>query len=622
MPARASRDDADPQGRDDLAALMHRARRAEGDTESPALDAEVARHRLAPVPPFPVDAFPEPLRSAIVTGAAALGAPADFVAAGFLASVSTLVGSRVRIELRNGWRESASLYLAAVGEPSSKKTPALRWGLRPVHRVQAALFADAKARAKEAAQRTEEDDSNEAAHESAPEARHVAVADITVEALFEVLDGNVGGVCAAWDELGGWVKGQNAYRNGFGSDREFWQAAWSTAPYYVDRKTRAEDGRRLSYMLYPFVTVVGGIQPDLLLELTTTSRGRPAGRDGMLERLLFAWPEGGVARPGAPVPEDVSEAARALFARLEEVRFVRVDGHLEEVRESSVVSLSEDGRLAWATVEDGHWAEQENAAVPGWWKGVSGKLHAYHARLALILAVAREGGVPPAVTAEDIRAAGNLIHYFRATAQRAWTWLYGAKLLKRYAAILASARRHGARGVTVRDAVRAELAGVRTADDAREVFEELAGLGLGRFVLVQRPGAKPAEVFVPERDPPPDDPGPEQAEPDAPAPGSSGSSGGSTPLDANGDEGFTGSSGSSGASYRRDGPADPTARCPSDGPPAPATACHTCRCRHWWRAQGGPWTCWRCQPPADGSPVFARHTVPEGEAASDGVSAV
>jgi hypothetical protein len=617
MPALPRREDGAPDGRDALAARMRRARRTGDDAESAVLDAEVARQRLAPVPPFPVDAFPEPLRSAVVTGAAALGAPADFVAAGFLASLATLTGSRVRVELREGWRESACLYLAAVGEPSSKKTPALRWSLAPLHRLQAVLFADAEARAKEEADRAKGDDTDGRDGNKVPEARHVAVADITVEALYEILDANAGGVCAAWDELGGWVKSQNAYRNGFGSDREFWQAAWSGTPYYVDRKTRAENGKRLSYMLHPFVTVIGGIQPDLLLELTTTSRGRPAGRDGMLERLLFLWPDRGVTRPGAPVPDEVSTATRALFAQLEEMRFVRLDGHLEEVTESHVVPLSQDGRAAWSRVEDAHWSEQENPAVPSWWKGVAGKLHAYHARFALIIAVIREAGVPKGVSAEDIRAAGLLIDYFRATARRAWTWLYDHPVLKQYAAIMAWARRHGVVGVTVREAVRAELAGIRTADDARQAFQELAALGLGRYVTVERQGAKPAEAFLPDADP--------SANLSASAPGSSGSSGGSSggsaPSEPNGEKRSTGSSGLSGTPIRGAAAGEDPGGL-ADAPPVPAIPCRVCGSRQWWRPRDGQWTCWVCHPPADEDRVFARHTIPPEEGAGGALATV
>lgn len=626
MPARPNREDAGSAGREELAARMRRARRAGDGPKNAILDAEVARHRLAPVPPFPVDAIPEPLQSAVVRGAEALGAPPDFVAAGFLASVSTLIGSRAQVELGPTWRESGCLYLAAVGDPSTKKTPALRLGVSPVHRLQEALFADAAARAREAAQREKEGEEDEGRPE-APEARHVAVADITVEALFEILDSNAGGVCAAWDELGGWVKSQNAYRNGFGSDREFWQAAWSGTPYYVDRKSRAENGQRLSYMLHPFVTVVGGIQPDLLTELTTNGRGRPTGRDGMLERLLFAWPETGIRRPGTPVPDDVTEATRALFDRLADMRFVRVDGHFQEVPSARVVGLSDDGAIAWSEVEDGRWGETSDAAVPAWWKGVAGKLHSYHARFALLIAVVRARGLPGAVTAEDIRAAGELVRYFRATARRAWTVLYGDKAIKRHAAILAWARRHGASGLTVRQAVRAEVAGVRTADEAREAFRELAALGLGRFEVVERSGAKPAEVFWPDHG----DNGPHAGEPGAqretaslveeaaqtpggrgdPRPGSSGLSGGLSggcvPSEPNGRKHELGLSGLSGASLR-----------PADADTPPPLTCRACGgVRHWRLRDGGPWVCAMCHTPVAGAEV--QWAPPDGRGADRGV---
>jgi Rps23 Pro-64 3,4-dihydroxylase Tpa1-like proline 4-hydroxylase len=59
------------------------------------------------------------------------------------------------------------------------------------------------------------------------------------------------------DELAGWFKDMNKYREG--SDLEFWLSCWSGKAISLNRKTA-----KSSFVDKPLISVLGGIQPSIL----------------------------------------------------------------------------------------------------------------------------------------------------------------------------------------------------------------------------------------------------------------------------------------------------------------------------------------------------------------------
>ncbi len=97
----------------------------------PVLDAAVLGARQAAVPRFPLDLLPAPWRAWVSDTATAANVPADYVAQAVLAAVAGLCGAGVWVGVSAVWSAPLSLWLAAVGAPSSGKSPALA----PVHRL-------------------------------------------------------------------------------------------------------------------------------------------------------------------------------------------------------------------------------------------------------------------------------------------------------------------------------------------------------------------------------------------------------------------------------------------------------------------------------------------------------
>jgi len=141
---------------------------------------------------FPVDYLPEPLRSHVAEGAAALDCDERYLAMPDLAGVGGAIGNTRVLKLKQTWREPAVVWCAPVGESRTLKTPAMRLAMEPINRRQKRLFNEhAKLRAeyedavkeRKAAPRDEGGDQPE----PPPPCQHLFVSDVTVEGLADRL---------------------------------------------------------------------------------------------------------------------------------------------------------------------------------------------------------------------------------------------------------------------------------------------------------------------------------------------------------------------------------------------------------------------------------------------------
>ena len=104
--------------------------------------------------------------------------------------------------------------------------------------------------------------------------------DITLEALVDLHQEVPTGVGVFKDELAGWLKDMNKYREG--SDLEFWLSTWSGTSVNVNRLTRVG-----SFVENPFIPVIGGIQPAVLNELYNQEKKD----NGFMDRMLISYPD-------------------------------------------------------------------------------------------------------------------------------------------------------------------------------------------------------------------------------------------------------------------------------------------------------------------------------------------
>ena len=132
------------------------------------------------------------------------------------------------------WTESARIWTALVGLPSTKKSPLISAATKPLKELDEELY---RAFVKEKAaydQLSRED----RLMTRAPKQERLRLEDTTMEAAQEVLRDSPNGVLLLQDELSGWFGAMDKYSGGGrGSqkDRAFWLQAFNGGSYMVNR---------------------------------------------------------------------------------------------------------------------------------------------------------------------------------------------------------------------------------------------------------------------------------------------------------------------------------------------------------------------------------------------------
>jgi putative DNA primase/helicase len=289
---------------------------------STAIDIDLSplRHGRAKPPALPIDLLGS-WADWINQAAEAANAPSDYVVAALLAAASGAIGNARWAEAWEGWSEPPALWIAAVGDPSSGKSPSADLvfaGLRRIEAEELQAFEpikqqqEAKREFAEAAAAQWKDSIKSAVKQGQtpppmPDAAIVPedlspprllIQDTTPEALAGILRTNERGILSTRDELSGWLGGMDRYNAG--GERAFWIEAYGGRPFRVDRK-----GSKSFSIPRLLCSVFGGVQPDKFASLVAGGDD-----DGLAARFLWIWPE---PRPFAR-PKRAADANRIFEA--------------------------------------------------------------------------------------------------------------------------------------------------------------------------------------------------------------------------------------------------------------------------------------------------------------------
>ena len=319
--------------------------------------------------PFPVEALPDRIRLFVEEGAASMPAPIPLFAIPALVATGAAIGNARNIRLKPGWDEPPCLYAAVVCNPGTMKSPSLDKATLPFKQW--------------------------AAGES------MWTSDTTVEALCKKLKHSPRGVLIYRDELSAWVHGMNQYKEGRGTDVEFFLSTWGNQPYAVNRVHKDD------LLLRPFVSVVGGIPPEVLPELDV-SGGKA---DGFLPRILYSWPD--------PVPvrwneHEISAATQEAYFDL----FTQLFALSYDVDKGpEFLELSSEAKETFILWHNAHMQETETASFSPFVQGAYAKLKGYCGRFALIHAVGSDPQTKE-VGNDSLGAAIQIAEYFKTQACR------------------------------------------------------------------------------------------------------------------------------------------------------------------------------------------------------------
>jgi hypothetical protein len=395
-------------------------------------DMSVLQLTRRPPPPLPMDVFGPEWASWITEAADAAAAPVDYVAMPLLAAASALIGHARWAQATPGWREPPHLWLGVVGDSGSSKSPGadclMRDVLPEIERRMQGDFPDRVAEWRAAAEihkaKTEAWEKDvKAAHKAGnappmppgetvpaePQAPRLRQNDVTIERVATLLaTAAPKGLLIVRDELSGWLLGMNSYND---SGRPFWLEAYGGRPYRVERQKNPEP------IIVPrlAVAVSGGTQPERLAEMFREAD------DGLLARIVWAWPEPKPFRLGRKAPN--VDFATAAFDKL---RLLELTPGTPETPAAPVYIPLADAAapMIEAFARDMQEAQQ---SAGGLMRSAYGKARGLALRLSLVLECLRWAGAanfspPPSTIGEgSLSAACDMVaDYFMPMAARVY----------------------------------------------------------------------------------------------------------------------------------------------------------------------------------------------------------
>lgn len=281
-------------------------------------------------PPLQSGILPPVLENYVWPTAERMGAdPAGLAMAGLVAFAAA-IPDEVKLQVKEhdpGWLESARIWVALVGPPSTKKSPILSSALRPINAIDRQMFEAWQARY--GAWKALSADERKSTPE--PLQERLRLSDTTVEAAQDVFRGTSNGLLISSDELSGWFGALDKYggSKGASADRAFWLQAFNGGCYPINRVGRG------SFLLPNLsASIIGGIQPDAIRRIAGDSVD-----DGLLQRFfpivlrtsalghdtpvpweagLYEWAVRSVQNAHTPAPLRFAPEAQAIFRDVQE----------------------------------------------------------------------------------------------------------------------------------------------------------------------------------------------------------------------------------------------------------------------------------------------------------------
>jgi len=332
---------------------------------------------------FPFDVFPEMIQELIdKSHSSRLKFPKVYTSCGVLCATSCAIGNAFAVEFTKEHVENVVLYMALVGGKGKNKSHPLSMTMRPLQEMDDADYKDYLSRMTFYMENKELPKRERTKLEKPTRTRRI-VGDITAEALASAMSDNPRGLLLYNDELIGWIKAQNQYRSGNGSDAEMWLSLWSGKSHDVTRKT--SESYRITR---PFVSVCGTIQPTII---PTLAENREA--NGFLDRILFAWPqEVKIESIHEEDPEMDPEILDSWARLLQDIVGIPYNGKPILVRLSPE---AERMYIQWQNVEADKCNKLDRQRIRKTddvsYNGIHAKMESYCLRLALILEILSRG---------------------------------------------------------------------------------------------------------------------------------------------------------------------------------------------------------------------------------------
>lgn len=364
---------------------------------------------------FPIDIFDEEFQKYILECNSKLDANIDFMGVSLIWAISVIIGNSVKVEVKKGWVEPCSVWIAVVGRAGLGKTPSINNIIYPLQRINSkeikefikknAEYQEYQALSKKEKAQVEE--------VTKPKKRQFIANDITLEALVDLHQDSDNSVGVFKDELAGWFKDMNKYRQG--SDLEHWLSSWSGKPINLNRITRAG-----SFVEAPFIPVLGGIQPGIFNNFYTEENKD----NGFLDRMLLSFPEAKVDEYNDNELDETllnwyKEAIIYIYDSIKSILRRNIE---DDNIEPYIASFSREAKVEWKRIFNEFTTFQNNDEENEYLKSMYPKQKSYIPRFALILntmhSIYSKQELSREISRDSILKAEKLSKYFIANAKK------------------------------------------------------------------------------------------------------------------------------------------------------------------------------------------------------------
>ena len=363
---------------------------------------------------FPIDVFPSEMQFYIKECADKLDSNIDYMGVSLLWLISVCIGNCFEIEVKRGWNENGLLWIAVVGKAGIGKTPSINNIIFPLMKLNSKEI-------KKFIQKMEEfnyysgltkKEKEEYPEVNKPKKTQFIANDITLEALVELHQESDNAIGVFKDELAGWLKDMNKYRAG--SDLEFWLSCWSGKSVSMNRRSVSS-----TFVEKPFISVLGGIQPAILNNLSTEENKE----NGFMDRMLLSFPIATVEEYNEKELDYqtilwYSEMIKKFYDFFQQNTTRNDDGDIVPVR----VKFSTDAKKEWIRIFNTITSYQNNDEENEYLKSMYPKQKSYIPRFALLIntfdSIVSGNKHYLEVSVESILKAEKISNYFISNAKR------------------------------------------------------------------------------------------------------------------------------------------------------------------------------------------------------------
>jgi len=363
---------------------------------------------------FPIEIFPKDIQTYLLECNQKLDSSIEYMGCSLLWLISVCVGNSIEVEVKKGWLENLSVWISVVGKAGLGKTPSIHNIIFPLIKINA---KEIKTYIKESEKyeyyinlpKKEKDEHSEVFK---PIKTQFIANDITLEALVDLHQESDNAVGVFKDELAGWLKDMNKYREG--SDLEFWLSTWSGKSVNLNRLTR-----KGSFVEKPFIPVLGGIQPSIFNTFYTDENKD----NGFMDRMLLCYPDLSIEKYNE---NEISEEILKWYKEIIISFYDTIKSIIKRNEDGDIIQLtakfSDDAKTEWMRMFNEMTDIQNNEEENEYLKSMFPKQKSYIPRFACLIHVFDEffsdGGNTLLISKDSVLKAEKLSKYFVATAKK------------------------------------------------------------------------------------------------------------------------------------------------------------------------------------------------------------